>query len=178
MTSGCRPVRLCPSDLQIGSGLLTTAVGLVTPSLVVAHPSHILPIKYPPSMDFTHAPVCDRLPISNRDVETQLTHTPVIVSTCSSDDSASPQEVYLINQLRFSVPRLLQPMNMAENLRFDSARFRFSDKRADAVVHPHGEFGLYPPNCPLLAPRLASIFYGTNFRFSKPNLLCGGAPHS
>lgn len=96
---------------------------------------------------------------------------PLIWKHFSSYGNASPKEVYLITQLRFSVPRLLQLMNMAENLRFDGARFRFSDKRVDAVVYPHGEFGLYPPNCPLLTPRPASIFYGTNFRFSLPIFL-------
>jgi hypothetical protein len=71
-------------------------------------------------------------------------------------------------------------MNTTENLRFDSAKFKFSDKGVDVEVYPREETErcMSFHNCLLLAPRLAGIFRGTNFQFAQPNVLCGGASHS
>ena len=48
-------------------------------------------------------------------------------------------EIYLPNQLTFSIPCLLQFMNTTENLKFSHAEFLFSDERVCVEVYPHEE---------------------------------------
>jgi hypothetical protein len=52
-------------------------------------------------------------------------------------------EIGFFNQLTFSTPRLLQFMNTAENLRFESAKFEFSTRRVYVKVYPRGEAEIY-----------------------------------
>ena len=163
-----RLLRLRGFTLPMGSRLLTTAVGLVTLYLVMVHPStYFHPntllqwISLMPQLEtlviyFTYS-------IRNRDVERQLTHTPIIapvtlpnlhffqfhgVSTYLealvhriTTPRLEKLETDFFNQLTFSVPCLLELMNTMENLRFDTAAFKFSDRRARVEVYYRGETG-------------------------------------
>ena len=157
--------------LPIGSRILTTAVGLVTLSLAMVHPStYFHPntllqwISLMPQLE-TLA-IYFEFPIPNRDVERQLTHMPIIapvtlpnlhyfsfhgVSTYLEAlvrRVTAPRlekiDIDFFNRLMFFVPHLQQLTNTAENLRFDSARFRFSDKKVYVTIYPNEEFELYP----------------------------------
>jgi hypothetical protein len=146
-----RHLTLSGFSLPIGSRLLTTAVGLVTLGLVVDHPStyihpntllqwlHFMPKLEALAISFLFA-------VPNRDVE--LTHTPITTSVTLPNlhwlrfrgvsaylealvhRITAPRlkklEIGFFYQLPFSVPRLRQFMNTAENLKFDSAKFEFS----------------------------------------------------
>ena len=163
-----RHLRLCGFALPIGSRLLTTAVGLVTLSLVMVHPStyfhpntlhqwiSLMPHLETLAIYFTFS-------IPNRDVERQFTHTPIIapvtlpnlrhlrfygVSTYLEalvHRIATPRleklQVEFFNQLTFFVPRLLQLMKTAENLRFHSADLMFYENLVMATIYPHGHSG-------------------------------------
>ena len=76
--------------------------------------------------------------------------------------------IQFFKQLTFSVPRLLQFMNTTENLRFDSAKFKFSWDEVHVEVYPPEEAEMYALsiNVDCLAPRLAGIFHGSNFQFA------------
>ena len=157
--------------LPVGSRLLTTAVGLVTLHLVMVHPStyfhpntliqwiSLMPHLETLKIYFTSS-------IRNRDVARQLTHTPNIAPITVPNlhllnfrgvSSYLEELVHRIttprleriivgfyNQLSFSVPRLLQCIDAAENLRFGNAVLTFSSKKIDAVVSPHAETEVYP----------------------------------
>ena len=92
-------------------------------------------------------------PVPNRDVERQLTHTPItthitlpnlrlfwfrgvsayleaVVGRIMTPRLENLQ-IQLFKQLTFSVPRLLQFMDTTENFRFDKAVIRFKDKRVE-----------------------------------------------
>ena len=156
--------------LPIGSRLLTTAVSLVILHLVMVHPTtyfhpSILPqwISLMPHLETLN--IRFRLSIPNRDVERNLTHTPIIapitlpnlhrfhfrgVSTYLEalvHHITTPRleilQIELFNQMTFSLPRLLQFIGTAENLRFDNAILRFSDKSVNAIFSPHGETKTY-----------------------------------
>ena len=158
--------------LPIGSRLLTTAVGLVTLHLVMVHPSTyfhpntlIQWISLMPHLESLK--IYFKSSIPNRDVARQLTHAPNIapitlpnlhyinfrgVSSYLEElvhRITAPRLEKLIthfyNQLSFSVPRLLQFIDAAENLRFDNAVLTFFDKTMDAGFYPHGE----TKDCPL-----------------------------
>jgi hypothetical protein len=154
----------------MGSRLLTTAVGLATLCIVMVNPSTYF---HPNTLlqwislmaQLETLSIFFKFPIPNRDEERQLTHMPVIapvtlpslhnlqfhgVSTYLEalvNRITAPRlkklQIDFFSQLRFSVPHLLQFMNTAENLRFDSADLIFFDKRVDAVVYPRGEFKMY-----------------------------------
>jgi hypothetical protein len=149
--------------LPIGSRLVTTAVGLVTLHLSMIHPStYFRPntliqwISLMPHLE--KLDIYFRFPTPSRDVERQLTHTPIIapfilpnlrrfnfrggsaylealvhrITTPRLEELV----IELFNQLTFSVPRLLQFMNTAENLTFDYASFNFSDKFVNVWAYP------------------------------------------
>ena len=160
-----RHLRLTDFALPIRSGL-SAAVGLVTLSLVMVHPStyfhpntllqwiSLLPQLETLVIHFQYS-------IPSRDLGRQLTHTPIIPPVTLPNlhyfrfhgastylDAlvhwiAAPRleklQFELFNQLTFSVPRLQQFINTTENIRFDSAAFTFSDERVDTVVFLHGE---------------------------------------
>ena len=147
-------------------GLLTTAVGLVTLSLWMVHPStYFQPntllqwISLMPQLEMLA--ICFEFPIPSRDVERQLTDTPIIAHVTLPNIRhfqfrgvptylealvhriTAPRLERLItdfyNQLTFFVPRLWQFVNAAENLRFGSAKFRFLRNGGDVWVYPRGE---------------------------------------
>src|SRR5713226_131836 len=104
-------------------------------------------------------------PIQNRDVERQLTLTPIMTHVplpnlrefIFQGSSAYMEavvrrittplleklEIVFFNQLTFTIPRLLQFMNTTENLRFSCVRFLFSSKQVDVEVYPHEEAKTY-----------------------------------
>ena len=156
--------------LPIGSRLLTTAVGLVTLHLDMIHPStYFRPdtviqwISLMPQLETLEILLLFSIP--NRDVERQLTHTPIIASITLPDlhhlgfrgvstylealvhRITTPRLKALFiefsNQLTFSVPRLLQFITAAENFRLGNAILTFSDKSVDVGVYPYRETNVY-----------------------------------
>ena len=149
--------------LPIGSRLLTTSVGLVTLGLCMKdpstyfHPNALLRwLSFMPQLE-TLA-IYFFFPVPNREIERQLTRTPIITlpNLCLlwfSGVSAylealvhrftTPRleklQIDFFNQLTFSVPRLVQFMNTTENLRFDTAKFLFDYERVHVEVYPPGE---------------------------------------
>ena len=152
--------------LPIGSRLLTTAVGLVTLGLSMAdtstyfHPNILLRwLSFMPQLETLV--VYFLFPIPKRDVERQLTHTPIATPTTlpnlhNFDFSGvetylealvhritTPRlenlRIFFSNQLTFSVKRLLQFVNATESLTFKSAKFGFYDDQFDVKVYPHEE---------------------------------------
>jgi hypothetical protein len=136
----------------IGSPLLTTAVGLVILALrwihpsTYPHPNHLLqPLSLLPQLETLELGF--RSPIPNREIERQLSHIPIVAHVTLPNlhwfsfrgisayfEALLPHmaipilerfRVQFFNQLRFSVPRLLQFMTATENLRFSSVRFLF-----------------------------------------------------
>ena len=156
--------------LPVGSRLLTTAVSLVRLHLVMVHPSTyfhpntlIQWISLMPHLETLIIYFTSSIP--NRDVERQLTHAPNIAPITLPNlhlinfrgvSSYLEKLVHRIttprlekiivgfyNQLSFSIPRLLQCIDAAENLRFGNVVLTFSDKTVDMVVSPHEETGVY-----------------------------------
>jgi hypothetical protein len=151
--------------LPIRSRLLTTAVGLVTLYLHMVHPStYFHPntllqwISLMPQLDSLL--IGFGFPVPSRDVERQLTHTPIRTAVILPNlhrfwfqgvstyldalvgQITTPRleklEVLFYNQLTFSLPRLVQFMNTAENLRFGRAKFEFYSTRVFVSVYPRG----------------------------------------
>ena len=147
-----RLLRLRGFALPIGSQLLTTAVGLVTLSLIMAHPSTYF---HPNTLLrwISLMPQLKTLEIHVVDVGGQHTHTPTIAPiTLPNLDNylealvhriTAPRleklHITLLNQLTYFVPRLLQFLNTTENLRCDSAQFGFLTGRVYVMVYPHEE---------------------------------------
>ena len=158
-----RHLALIGFALPIGSRLLTTAVGLVTLFLCMNdpstyfHPNALLHwLSFMPQLE-TLA-ITFFFPVPNREIERQLTRTPIItlpnlciLRFCGVSAylealvhrTTTPRlEKFFItfyNQLTFSVPRLAQFMNTTENLRFDSAKFLFDGEQVYVEVYPPGE---------------------------------------
>ena len=154
-------------------GLLTSAVGLVTLLLGMYHPStYFHPItllqclSFMPQLEIFIVGFAFAVP--NRDVERQLTHTSIATPITLLNlhylgfggartyleavvhRIVTPRleklEIIFSNQLTFSVPRLLQFVNATENLRFKSAKFKFSDKKVEVDVYPHEGAEMYALN--------------------------------
>jgi hypothetical protein len=165
-----RHLTLISFALPIGSQLLTTAVGLVLLCLVTnddpstyLHPNALLHwLPFMPQLEML-AIFC--LAIPNREMERQLTHTPIITPITlpnlhhfrfrgvSADLETlvhritTPRlktlEIIFFNQLMFSLPRLVQFMNTTGNLRFDKAKFWFDVEEVCVDVYPRGEAEMY-----------------------------------
>jgi hypothetical protein len=103
-------------------GLVTLQLGMVHPSTYFRPDTLLQWISLMPHLETLK--VCFEFPIPNRDVERQLTHT-------------------LINQLTYSIPRFLQFIDPAENLRFGNAVLTFSDKLVGVGVSPYMETKAY-----------------------------------
>jgi hypothetical protein len=149
--------------LPIGSRFLTTAVGLVTLCLSMTdpstyfHPNALLHwLSFMPQLETLV--ITSFFPVPNREIERQLTRTPIITlpNLCSlwfrgvsaylealvhriTTPRLEKLQIVFFTQLTFSVPRLVQFMNTTENLRFDTAKFLFDDKRVYVGVYPPGE---------------------------------------
>ena len=156
--------------LPMGSRLLTTAVGLVTLYLAMVHPStYFHPntllrwLSFMPQLESLI--VYFSYPVPNRDVERQLTHTPLTApitlpnlhyfhylgvrsySEALFSRITTPLlenfRILFFNQITFSVARLLQFVNAIEVLTFKSAKFMFSEKDVLVDVYPHEEAEMY-----------------------------------
>ena len=165
-----RSLNLVGLALPIGSPLLTTAVGLVTLSLIMVHPStYFQPdtllqwISLMPQLEMLR--ISFQFPIPSLDAERQLTHTPITAHVTLPNlhhfqfrgvptylealvhQIATPRlQKFLIdfyNQLTFFVPRLLQFVIAAENLRFGSAKFRFFSSVVNVRVYSSEEAEMY-----------------------------------
>ena len=158
-----RHLTLIGFALPIGSRLLTTSVGLVTLGLWIKdpstyfHPNALLHwLSFMPQLE-TLA-ITFFFPVPNREIERQLTPTPIITLPNLGFLSFTGVSAYLealvhrittprleklqivfFNQLTFSVPRLVQFMNTTENLRFGGAIFLFDDNRVHVEVYLPGE---------------------------------------
>jgi hypothetical protein len=158
-----RHLMLIGFALPIGSRLLTTAVGLVTlylwmndPSTYI-HPNALLHwLSSMPQLETLV--IIFFFPVPNREVERQLTRTPIItlpnlclLRFCGvsaylealvhriTTPRLEKLQIDFFTQLTFSVPRLVQFMNTTENLRFDTAKFLFDDEQVRVEVYPPGE---------------------------------------
>jgi hypothetical protein len=166
-----RHLLLLAFALPVGSRLLTTAVSLVTLSIFMAHPStyfhpNTLLQWFSLMPQLETLMIAFLLPVPSRVVERQLTHTPITAPITLPNlrlfrfrgvsaylealvhRITTPRretlDIGFFNQLTFSAPRLLQSMSIAENnLRFESAKFEFSDDRLDVEFYPRVEAETY-----------------------------------
>ena len=149
--------------LPIGSRLLANAVGLVTLHLVMVHPStYFHPntllqwISLMPYLETLIIRFDSSIP--NRELERQLTHTPIIAPIMLPNlhrfefqgvsaymealvhRITAPRlerfNINFFNQLTFFVPHLLQFIAVAENLRSGEVVLSFYDKFATAGIFP------------------------------------------
>ena len=133
-----------------------TAMGLVTLYLIINHTSaYFQPdillqgISFMPQLE--NLGILFAFPVPNRDVERQLTHTPITTHITLPNlrrfafrgvsayleavvyRITTPRlenlQIQFFKQLTFSVPRLELLMNTTENLRFDNARIAFQNER-------------------------------------------------
>ena len=142
-----------------------TAAGLVTLALIIDHQSaYFQPnvllrwISFMPQIE--SLAILFTFPVPNRDVERQLTHTPItthialpnlhflsfqgvsayleaVVSRITTP-RLEHLEIQFFKQLTFSVPRLLQFMNTADNLRFGNAKIAFQNEEITVLMSSHG----------------------------------------
>jgi hypothetical protein len=166
-----RHLALIGFDLPKRSRLLTTAVGLVTLCLIMDHPStYFSPdtlLQWLSSMpQLKTLVIAFSFAVPNRDVEKQRTpvvttaalpylrylrfrgvstYLEALVHRITTTSRPEKLEIDFFNQLTFSVPRLLQFLNMntTENPRLESAKFVFRARRVDMEVYPRGEADMY-----------------------------------
>jgi hypothetical protein len=160
-----RYLRLYHLASPIGSRLIATAVGLVRLFLLWIHPStyphpnHLLqPLSLLPQLE--ELEIGFSSPVPNRDLERQLLNTPIITYTTLPNlhffmfwgvsayleallpHMTTPRletlDIYFFNQLRFSVPRLLQFMTNTETIRLSSAEFVFYHRAVSVFVFSPG----------------------------------------
>jgi hypothetical protein len=152
--------------LPIGSQLLTTAVNLVTLSLLMVNPSVLSTYFHPNTLlqwislmpQLETLSIYFNYPIPDHDVQSQVTHMPIVAPVTLPNlrhlqfrgDSSyletlvhqitSPRlEKLIINffeQLTFSIPCVLHVMKPTQNPTFDSAKFIFFDKKVGVAVYP------------------------------------------
>jgi hypothetical protein len=147
-----RHLELSRFALPVGSQLFPTVVGLVTLTLIMAHPyTDFRPnivlrwLSFMPQLERLSIVILD--PISNDDVESQLMHTPIVTHVTlptlrwfnlhggSAFEEAlvrrmtTPRlerlRIWFVEQPTFYVPSLLQFINAARHLTFDSVKFAF-----------------------------------------------------
>ena len=165
-----RHLTLVDFILPIGSRLLATAVGLVSLCLLMDHPStYFHPNTLLQWLSFM--PQLETLlinysrPDPDRDVESQLTHTPIVTPItlpnlhCLTFQGVSTYlegliyhittprleklEIVFLDQLSYFVPHFLQFINTTESLRFNTALFGFSDENFIAAFCPNEESEMY-----------------------------------
>ena len=160
-----RHLTLVGFALPIGSRLLATAVHLVTLSLLMNSPStHFQPItllQWLSSMPQLETLIINFIiPASIRDEERQLTHPSVMTPVTLPNlryfwfqghgsylealvhrITPCPEKlgIRLSDEGTLSFPRLVQFIKTAENLKFESVKFKFSDLRVYMSVYRCGE---------------------------------------
>jgi hypothetical protein len=149
--------------LPIGSRLLTTAVGLVTLSLLMRHPpTHFYPNALLRWLSFMSQletlSIFFSTPVLNREIERQLKHMPIIAPVTLPNlhyfrfrgvgaylealvhrittPHLEKLQIDFFNQLTFPIPRLVQLLNTTERSRFDSAAVFLDEKRGLVQVYP------------------------------------------
>jgi hypothetical protein len=122
-------------------------------------------------MDFIYAQlesldIIFTFPVPNRDVESQLTHTPITTHITLPNlrlfwfwgvsayleavvcRTTTPRlenlRILLFKQLTFSIPCLTQFMNTTENFRFDNADFVFKNEELYVLMSLRDHTGTYP----------------------------------
>ena len=159
-----RHLTLIGFALPMGSRLLTTAVGLVTLFLSMVdpstyfHPNTLLRfLSFMPQLETLR--INFEFAVPSRDIERHPTQMPVMTPVILPNlhifrfrgirtylealvhrvnaPRVEKLHIALLNQLTFSVPRLLQFMNATENLRFKSAKFEFSVGVVYIEAYPH-----------------------------------------
>ena len=166
-----RHLALISFALPIGSRLLTTAMGLVTLCLSMVNPStYIHPntllqwVSFMPQLETLI--ITFHFPARSRHVGGQFTHTAITTPPITLPNLrrfwfkgvtayleallyriSAPRlekfQIVFFNQLTFSVPRLLHFVGATENLRFKTAKFKFSDGHVDLEVYPREEVEMY-----------------------------------
>jgi len=123
----------------IGSRLFTTAVGLVTLCLIITHPhAYLQPdnllqwISSIPRLEILT--IFFVFPVPSHDVFQGVS---AYLEALVRRITAPRLEIDFFKQITFSVPRLLQFMNMTESFKFNSAEFQFFDDNVDMKVYPH-----------------------------------------
>ena len=154
---------------SIGSPLLTTPMDLVTLSLQNIHPY----VYFHPNALLQRLPLMPLLEtlqiafhsLPTHDIQMQLLDTPITThvtlpnlrwfafgGTNTYLETLLPWmttpllerlQIKFVHQLTFSVPRLLQFMNTAENLRFGSAMLAFYNEFISMRVYPHKGARMY-----------------------------------
>jgi hypothetical protein len=165
-----RHLKLWNFALPMGSPLLTTAVGLVTLSLVDISPS-----AYFHPNDLVHRlsqmPQLETLaitfhsPVPNRDVKRELLRRPLTTHVtlpnlrwfgfggatayleallpCMTAPLLAKVQVGFFNQLTFHIPHLQQFLSIAESMRFSCAMLTFRKERFSAMMYPNKEARMY-----------------------------------
>jgi len=151
---------------SIRSPLITTSTGLVTLSLehipqsAFSHPNDLLQ-QISLMTQLETLGITFHSPVSNRDLERQLMHRPVMTRVVLPNlrwlglrASSNYMEAVLSRmttpllerlqalfffQLNFSVPHLLEFMGAAQNLRFSSAKIQFFLNRVVVSVYPRDD---------------------------------------
>ena len=163
-----RHLTLAGFTLPIRPRLLTTVVGLVSLCLIMNdpstyfHPNTLLHwLSFMPQLETLAVVFFTAVPNREILVERQLTDTPITAPVTLPNlhhfwfggvsaymealvhwitaPRLEKLQIEFFNQLRFSVPRLLRFINTTENLRFDSSKFWFDDKRVYVHIYPQEE---------------------------------------
>jgi hypothetical protein len=163
-----RHLTLAGFTLPIRLRLLTTAVGLVSLCLIMNdpstyfHPNALLHwLSFMPQLETLAVVFFTAIPNREILVERRLTDMPTITPVTLPNlhhfwfggvsaylealvhqitaPSLEKLQIEFFNQLMFSVPRLLWFMNTTNNLRFDSAKFWFDNKRVYVHIYPREE---------------------------------------
>ena len=184
-----RHLYLAGFTLPMGSRLLTTAVGLVTLCLRMVNPSTYFHLNillrwlsFMPQLE-TLA-VYFQFPVPNRDLERQLTHTPITTPTTLPNlhhflfegvstylealvhrittPCLEKLRIWFYNQLTSSVTRLLQFVNATMDVSFKSFKFKFltSDLICGCVL-------IRRPKC-ILFPSLSAAVTSTGRYLLRP----------
>ena len=132
----------------IGSRLFTSASGLVTLCLFTTHPhAYLRPdtlLQWIPSMpQLEILTIFFVFPVPNHDVFQDVSAYLEALLRRITAPRLKTLEIDFFKQITFSVPRLLQLMNMTESFRFNSAEFQFFDDNVDMKVYPHVGAAMY-----------------------------------
>jgi len=165
-----RHLTLANFAFPIGSPLLTTAVNLVTLSLdaispsAYFHPNDLVHrLSQMPQLETLH--IGFHYPVPNRDVKRELLRRPLTTHvtlpnlrwfgfngasdyleallSCMTVPLLAKLQIEFFNRLVFRLPRLLQLLNTAENLRFSSATLIFREECFLAMVYPNKDTKVY-----------------------------------
>jgi len=165
-----RHLKLSSFAFPIGSPSLSTSTGLVTLSLDWVSPSVYFQandllqrLSLMPQLETLG--ISFHSPVPNRDVKRELLRRPLTTHAtlpnlrwfgfkgasayleallpCMTAPLLAKLQVTFFNQVTFHLPRLLQFLNTAENLRFSSATLIFREEWFSVIVYPNKEARMY-----------------------------------